>query len=251
MNSLFDGYNNALPAYNAFLDPSSAAGASGRVSLEHDSLRYLSSDADSFASSSPESPRPGAVYSGIYALGSAPNSPLYSQFADNTLFAGGSPYSSTSVSPGPDPSSPRVSQDEVYGESSVGGRDYPVFCLSPGCDAKPFKRRADLIRHYKHKHSPDSDKESYFCDYSKCVRRHEPFHRRDHFRDHLRDFHKEDIERRGRSVNEEWLGDRNTSAAWWRCAKCLVRNYVDKSGYECPTCKTKCQPKRKALRQKD
>lgn len=135
--------------------------------------------------------------------------------------------------------------------SSQSGRDYPVCCLHPGCTAKPFRRRADLDRHYKHRHAPESQKESFNCDYPRCARRSDPFHRLDHFRDHLREFHKEDIEKRGGTINEEWLGDRQVSSNWWRCSKCLKRIYIDRNGYACPNCKTSCQAKRKEARRKD
>jgi hypothetical protein len=133
--------------------------------------------------------------------------------------------------------------EEQQGESSQKNRDSPVMCLYPGCD-KIFKRRADLDRHYKHRHCADTTKESYRCDYQKCVRRREPFGRRDHYRDHLRDFHKEDIEKRGVTINRDWMEGRNVSINWWRCHKCLARVYVNESQYECPDCKTTCQPER-------
>ncbi|RDA86809.1 hypothetical protein CP532_6399, partial [Ophiocordyceps camponoti-leonardi (nom. inval.)] len=55
------------------------------------------------------------------------------------------------------------------------------------CTSRPFKRRADLDRHYKHRHAPDSVKDSFICDYPRCSRHQDPFHRLDHFRDHLRE----------------------------------------------------------------
>lgn len=223
--------------------------------------RHMSSDS-SLSLSTPASPMLGAAaaagISSFYTLqASAPGSPLFPLLQDMPAASVGSPYSSQSVATSCEGHSPQTVPEDFTGESPKG-RDYPVVCLFPGCDTKPFKRRADLDRHYKHKHAPASQKESYFCDYPRCARRRDPFHRRDHFRDHLREFHKEDIEKRGGSgsggsgaVNEEWLEDRNTSSAWWRCAKCLLRNYVDRSGYECPKCKTTCQAKRKELRMRD
>ncbi|KAG5952520.1 hypothetical protein E4U53_000653 [Claviceps sorghi] len=142
------------------------------------------------------------------------------------------------------PSSPPSSS------SAQSGRDYPVCCLYPGCTAKPFKRRADLDRHYKHRHAADAQKVSFSCDYPRCSRRRDPFHRLDHFRDHLREFHKEDIEKRGGSLDHDWLGDRRVSPTWWRCSKCLSRIYIEHNGYECPTCKTSCQAKRKEVRRR-
>lgn len=130
-------------------------------------------------------------------------------------------------------------------------RDYPIVCLHADCNSKPFKRRADFDRHYKHRHAPDSRKEAYFCDYGRCTRRREPFHRRDHFRDHLRDFHKEDIEKRGGVIKEEWLEGRYVPETWWRCPRCLKRIYIEGHGYDCPSCKTSCQPKRKEARLRD
>ncbi|KAG5984717.1 hypothetical protein E4U55_003489 [Claviceps digitariae] len=142
------------------------------------------------------------------------------------------------------------SSSPPYSSSVKPGRDYPVCCLYPGCNAKPFKRRADLDRHYKHRHAADAQKVSFSCDYPRCSRRKDPFHRLDHFRDHLREFHKEDIEKRGSSVDEDWLWDRRVSSNWWRCSKCLNRVYVERNGYECPTCKTACQAKRKEVRRR-
>ncbi|KAK3179776.1 hypothetical protein K4F52_008854 [Lecanicillium sp. MT-2017a] len=216
--------------------------------------RHVScSDDSSFTSSTPASPLMGNNFAGFYSLqGSAPGSPVFSsQFQDMSGGGGvGSPYS-TSI----DANSPRTVSEEFQSESPKASRDYPVVCLHPGCEAKPFKRRADLDRHYKHKHAPASQKDAYYCDYPKCARRRDPFHRRDHFRDHLREFHKEDIEKRGGGsvVKDEdsVINDRNTPSSWWRCAKCLVRNYVEESGYDCPLCKTSCQAKRKEIRMRD
>ncbi|KAF5023010.1 hypothetical protein F66182_4929 [Fusarium sp. NRRL 66182] len=131
---------------------------------------------------------------------------------------------------------------------SEGGNDWPVSCLYPGCAARPFKRTADLQRHYKNTHAPESSKDTYLCDYPRCARFREPFHRRDHFRDHLREYHREDIQKRGATVDEEWLEDRYVPMNWWRCPRCLVRIHVSKSGYECPGCKTSCESKRKEKR---
>ncbi|KAF4506418.1 hypothetical protein G6O67_006507 [Ophiocordyceps sinensis] len=145
--------------------------------------------------------------------------------------------------------SPTRHPDDRHNRHPHSRRDYPVCCLHPGCMARPFKRRADLDRHYKHRHAPDSVKESFKCDYARCSRRLDPFHRLDHFRDHLREYHKEDIEKRGGSCEDNsWLGDRQVSSSWWRCSKCLRRVHVDRSGYECPDCRTCCQPKRKEAR---
>ncbi|KAL6864078.1 hypothetical protein J3F83DRAFT_187692 [Trichoderma novae-zelandiae] len=176
------------------------------------------------------SPGPSLSYFPTYASASTPASSAYSS-PDAT---------------GQEEASP--TESPTFASS---GRDYPVCCLHPGCDAKPFKRRADLDRHYKHKHAPSSKKDSYHCDYTRCGRRRDPFHRRDHFRDHLRDFHKEDIEKRGVAAKEDWFEGRNASHTWWRCTKCLKRIYISRQGYECPTCKTSLQAKRKEIRRRE
>ncbi|KAL7959485.1 hypothetical protein V8C34DRAFT_113028 [Trichoderma compactum] len=178
------------------------------------------------------SPTPSSSYCPPYASASTPAT---------------SAYSSPDATPGLDVTSPTV-ESPTFASS---GRDYPVCCLHPGCDAKPFRRRADLDRHYKHKHAPSSQKDSYHCDYARCGRRRDPFHRRDHFRDHLRDFHKEDIEKRGVAAKEDWFEGRNASHTWWRCTKCLKRIYISRHGYECPTCKTALQAKRKEIRRRE
>lgn len=96
-------------------------------------------------------------------------------------------------------------------------------------------------------HLPPEEKESYRCDYRKCPRSDEPFHRRDHFRDHLRDYHKEDIEKRGDS-SDKFFEDRNIKNDWWRCPRCLKRNYVSKYGYDCPNCKSQLSDRRQKHR---
>ncbi|KAM0425593.1 hypothetical protein ACHAPT_009124 [Fusarium lateritium] len=129
------------------------------------------------------------------------------------------------------------SQDATLPESTLAA------CLIPGCSAKPFKRTADLHRHYRNTHNPDSTKEAYFCDYLQCTRSTEPFRRRDHFRDHLREYHREDIQKRGITVNEEWLEDRYHATNWWRCPRCLIRVYISKDDFDCPKCKGSYEPK--------
>ncbi|KAF6844898.1 C2H2 finger domain-containing protein [Colletotrichum musicola] len=127
--------------------------------------------------------------------------------------------------------------------------DYKFPCLEAGCTANPFKRKADLERHYRQVHQDPSKKEAHKCDYPKCSRRNEPFGRRDHFRDHLRDYHNEDIFKRGTHVDDSWLQGRNLSSRWWRCSKCLIR--VDVNSYPdhvCPKCKNPCEDKRKRAR---
>ncbi|KAJ6790296.1 hypothetical protein PWT90_09962 [Aphanocladium album] len=100
-------------------------------------------------------------------------------------------------------------------------------CLFPDCDAKPFKRRADLDRHYRHKHTSPFQKELFYCDYPSCKRRTDHFSRRDVLRDHLREVHHETIEKR--VVTEP-------STQWWRCPKCLARNYPGLDIFGCRIC---------------
>ncbi|KAF4455724.1 egg shell protein [Fusarium austroafricanum] len=187
-------------------------------------VRYESSGGSSQASTIPESP----TQSHYYTLRGSPtmNHSSYQQH-----------YTSSQTRAG-ESSAPR----------SESGNDWPVSCLHPGCTARPFKRTADLVRHYKNTHAPESSKDVYLCDYPRCTRFREPFHRRDHFRDHLREYHREDIQKRGATVNEEWLEGRYAPSTWWRCPRCLVRVYISKNGYECPGCKTSCESKRKEKR---
>lgn len=120
-------------------------------------------------------------------------------------------------------------------------------CLHPGCD-KGFKRKADLERHYDQKHTPAHLKKHHLCDYPKCSRRNEPFHRLDHYRDHFRDFHKEDLPRK-KGESRGWYEDRNVRAHWWRCPKCLERRYVDKDGWDCLPCGSRCDAARRQMRE--
>jgi hypothetical protein len=134
---------------------------------------------------------------------------------------------------------------------------YP--CQFPGCvTKKPFNRPADLDRHYRNVHASADQKERYECDYPKCERATEPFTRKDHYRDHLRDYHKEDLGQAKRAKKEDrqkweqaqesWLAERNISANWWRCAKCLSRVRVD-DRWECSRCSGTCESERVARRQ--
>jgi hypothetical protein len=111
---------------------------------------------------------------------------------------------------------------------------------------KNFKRRADLNRHIAHMHSIPTH--NYSCDYTRCSRRHDPFHRRDHYRDHLREFHREDIEKRGVDESEEWYRGRNVVKAWWRCSRCLCRVSIGRSRFECHECGGVAGRKRQELR---
>lgn len=130
---------------------------------------------------------------------------------------------------------------------------YP--CQFPGCQAKkPFNRPADLERHYRNVHASADLRERFECDYPKCDRATEPFTRKDHYRDHLRDYHKEDLGQAKRAKKEDvqkwkraqesWLAERNISANWWRCAKCLSRVRVDHDGWECRRCNGACEQDR-------
>ncbi|KAG5932397.1 hypothetical protein E4U60_005271 [Claviceps pazoutovae] len=125
-------------------------------------------------------------------------------------------------------SSPFLSTASTTPSTSQPDSDYPVCCLYPGCNARPFKRRADLDRHYKHRHAAEGQKLSFNCDYPHCNRRKDPFHRLDHFRDHLREFHKENIQKRGSKVDEGWLKETISSAqallALSRDAACVNRS---------------------------
>ncbi|KAJ3514955.1 hypothetical protein NM208_g15017 [Fusarium decemcellulare] len=199
----------------------------------HPLARDASSGGSSQASSIPESPMQSDYYT--HYDSSAVDYSAY------TYDPAHQQYYSQVQSQAEEPTTPQ-------GETSSNGRDWPVACLSPGCTARPFKRTADLQRHYKNTHAPDSSKDAYYCDYPKCGRSRDPFHRRDHFRDHLREYHREDIQKRGATVNEEWLEGRYLPNNWWRCPRCLIRVYVAKSDFECPECKTSCEPKRKEKR---
>ncbi|KAK8045107.1 hypothetical protein PG993_005131 [Apiospora rasikravindrae] len=121
-------------------------------------------------------------------------------------------------------------------------------CLYPGCESKPFKRKADLDRHWEHVHLPPHQKVSYYCDYSKCSRHTEPFYRMDHCRDHLREYHKEDLVRKNGKEDDVWYQNRKVSTKWFRCTKCLHRNQIKESGWTCPNCSTSCDKKRQKLR---
>ncbi|KAL2758123.1 hypothetical protein ACRALDRAFT_2025772 [Sodiomyces alcalophilus JCM 7366] len=146
-------------------------------------------------------------------------------------------------------SKPAGHQHRSPGITAGDGAETRYTCLWPGCPAKPFKRHADLQRHYAQVHLDSSSRESYTCDYPKCARRSEPFGRLDHFRDHLRDYHQEDICKRGGQVDDKWLKGRKVSSRWWRCTKCLSRVDVSKaSDCICPRCKMPCEDKRKRVR---
>ena len=90
------------------------------------------------------------------------------------------------------------------------------------------------------------------CDYPACRRAEEVFTRRDAYRDHLRDYH-QDIPRRHKNVKreQEWLAQRTLSTGaltWWRCARCLIRVYVESGGWFYPGRQQSCEPERIATR---
>ncbi|KAI1088664.1 hypothetical protein F5B19DRAFT_485774 [Rostrohypoxylon terebratum] len=122
-------------------------------------------------------------------------------------------------------------------------------CLQPNCNASPFKRKADLQRHYHHKHRDANQKKPFPCDWKKCQRSKEPFYRLDHCREHYRDFHMEDLLRRGSNKETpEWWNSRNIHHGWYRCVKCLSRIAIDGKHFECNKCKTSCEPERRKIR---
>ncbi|RSM20792.1 hypothetical protein CDV31_000482 [Fusarium ambrosium] len=219
--------------------------ATSPVEYQYESYSYPlvrgpSSGGSSTASTIPESPAGSSYY-----------------YSDSTAVN----YSAQQHDP-PYQQDPAYLQNSLYQDSyssaySAGSEDTVVpgpsdqgspMCLHPGCTAKPFKRIADLQRHYRNTHNPDETKDAYFCDYSRCTRAHEPFRRRDHYRDHLREYHREDIQKRGVTINEEWLNDRNYASSWWRCPRCLIRVHISKNDFECPGCKGSCESKRKEKR---
>lgn len=123
-----------------------------------------------------------------------------------------------------------------------------------------FGRQADLHRHYMNVHADVKDK--FPCDYEKCPRARDAFGRKDHFRDHFKCYHKEDIgpapgergrggkeSRNRQQARESWLAERRISEKWWRCAHCLVRNYVAEVGWICSSCKGACEEDRRAARE--
>ncbi len=168
---------------------------------------------------------------------------------------------------------------------SRSGSKKAYTCLAEKCSQKPFSRSADLDRHYKQVHLGDAEKEHYLCDYAKCRRSGDSFHRKDHYRDHLREYHKEDLLKRGGGVGNSggsngsgsggsgsgggggggggsssrgrgtggsdsgsWLDERAVSRRWCRCTRCLIRIAVNSTGWECPSCKTQCEPDRRQRR---
>ncbi|UPL01349.1 hypothetical protein LCI18_012283 [Fusarium solani-melongenae] len=235
---------------NYFYDASASQDqATSPSAYQYDSYSYplargASSGGSSTASTVPESPMPSNYY---YNDPSAVN---YSAQQQDPAYQQGPAYLQDSTYQDSYSSAyPAGSEDTIVPRGDgPSGHDAPAMCLFAGCNAKPFKRTADLQRHYRNIHNADSTKEAHFCDYPRCTRASEPFRRRDHFRDHLREYHREDIQKRGVVVNEEWLEDRYYATNWWRCPRCLIRVSISKDDYECPRCKGSCEPKRKEKR---
>jgi hypothetical protein len=130
-------------------------------------------------------------------------------------------------------------------------------CLVSNCTQAPFKRCADLDRHYRQVHFQDAQMENFPCDYAKCSRANRDeingaFHRKDHYRDHLRDYHKEDLPKRGSKADKtestDRFQDRVIKLDWWRCSKCLNRVSIKFYGWECPECKVLCDRDRQEVR---
>lgn len=145
--------------------------------------------------------------------------------------------------------------DPIRSTGKAAGGDY--CCLAPACNAKPFRRNADLDRHYKHRHTEASKKATFYCDYRKCNRRREPFHRLDHFRDHLRQYHKEEITKRSNVVSGgdggyvncvSHSGGGQPGQEWWRCPRCLCKYARGTTGKVMECCQADCQQQRKDAR---
>ncbi|GAP83278.2 putative egg shell [Rosellinia necatrix] len=129
-------------------------------------------------------------------------------------------------------------------------KDGMFHCQEPGCTTSS-RRKSDLTRHYEQLHMPLSEKPKYPCDWKKCQRAQEPFHRRDHQRDHYRDYHHEDLTRRGSAPSredQEWWNSRKVNLEWWRCSHCLQRVKLEQDGYTCPLCKGICELARQQYR---
>jgi len=138
-------------------------------------------------------------------------------------------------------------------------------CLMPSCN-KQFNRAADLDRHMKFIHCK-STVAPMLCDYRRCARHRNPFHRADHFRDHLRDQHKEDLLKRGGGGSNGggeggsgngnggpdagWWRERAPGAVyggWWRCGKCFARVVVERDLWQCGSCGNYCEGDRQGVR---
>ncbi|KAK7749181.1 hypothetical protein SLS62_008362 [Diatrype stigma] len=207
----------------------------------------------------------------------------YYDFIATTIEQGQTPYWQLKAGYTPSKDYPAIMPAEA--DSTPRSTEILHPCLAPGCDSKPFKRKADLERHYQQVHWDSATKTSYPCDYPRCPRATEYFYRRDHCRDHYREYHKEDLVRRSpggggggggsssslspcpslssssssrassssssssrKRETAEWWADRNVSKKWWRCAKCLRRVAIQLDGFECRDCKAVCETERRRFR---
>jgi len=134
-------------------------------------------------------------------------------------------------------------------------------CMYPGRSCwkydkqRVFTRAADLERHYNVVHTLG---EEIKCDYPRCSRHTDAFTRKDHCRDHYKEYHKEDIggpnrhikmdKERWQAKREQWEEERQISADWWRCPKCLGRVQIATDGWYCTPCKRDCEEHRKTAR---
>lgn len=158
-------------------------------------------------------------------------------------------------------------EDPQKQDSARGTTHKRFICLHAGCDGA-FRRSADLERHVQQVHNPGQSA-SYYCDYRRCNRsesspENNPFGRKDHYRDHLRDYHNEDLPKRegnsGRrrssnsrmsvSAGNSTATSRNIHPNWWRCTRCLVRNFVQQTGWTCRSCNSPCESERQATRER-
>ena len=127
---------------------------------------------------------------------------------------------------------------------------------STSCSERaPFKRPADLERHYQNIHVSAEAKDRFPCDYTRCPRHSNPFTRKDYLRNHLKEYHKEDLGRaQGHrtltkkawaTLQNNWLDERQINAKWWRCSKCLSRIQIATDGFDCVSCKSTCEEDRR------
>lgn len=145
--------------------------------------------------------------------------------------------------------------------SSSSSSTNKFLCLMPSCN-KQFNRPADLDRHMKFIHRKDAIP-AMACDYRRCARHKNPFHRPDHFRNHLRDQHKEDLLKRNEAApapEDPWWRDRAAAAVYgeyWRCTKCFARVPLDGgrdddgtgSMWKCAGCGNYCEAERQTVRE--
>ncbi|KAB5571883.1 hypothetical protein GE09DRAFT_1268214 [Coniochaeta sp. 2T2.1] len=159
------------------------------------------------------------------------------------------PTTATNTNLPPPPTNPTHAPTTTTTTSSSTNR-FP--CLVGQCN-KQFNRAADLDRHMKFIHCK-ATVPPMICDYRRCPRHKNPFHRADHFRDHLRDQHKEDLLKRGEAApvpDAKWWRERSPLAVyqgWWRCSKCFARVVVEREGWQCEGCGNWCEGERQGVR---